>query len=222
MTFHQDFPSSTGHGNSKKRERERERKHLLKNDLFWKLEIELKKYFKRQQKPASQTLKTNKSMKKLILILIVLAAITEGCKKYEDGPLFSLRSAQNRLYGLYDLTTYTVNGVDSFNSSIDSSYSIFDFFYNDVNGVNTCKIEGVKKIDNFNNYYLFWEWHFINKNKTLKISSSYKDGYSICSGPFGTNILPEWEILRLTNTEVNMKTNFNNKEYYIELKERKK
>ena len=163
-------------------------------------------------------------MKKLILILIVLAAITESCKKYEDGSLFSFRSAKNRLYGTYDLKTYTVNGVDSLSLYKDSLGSVFSFFNNDVDGGNGCLIEGDRKDGNYT--LLYWDWQLINKNKTLSISNSYAAGYlpvnSIGTGPFGDDKLPQWEILRLTNTEVNMKTNYNNKEYYIELKEIKK
>ena len=160
-------------------------------------------------------------MKKLILILIVLAAITEGCKKYKDGPLFSLRTAENRLYGFYDLTTYTVNGVDSLSLYNDSLGGYIDFFYNDVDDVDACLLNVDRKDDIYTSYSLYWKWQLLNKNKTLSISSSIKYGYSI-GGPFGNNILPQLEILRLTDTEVNMKTNYNNKEYYIELKERKK
>ena len=159
-------------------------------------------------------------MKKLILILIVLAAITEGCKKYEDGPLFSLRSAKNRLYGNYDLTTYTVNGVDSLSLYKDSLGGYILFFYNDINDVNNCLIDGVRK-DGLSTS-LVWRWQLINKNKTLTISSSHGPDITNGTGPFGDHKLPEWEILRLTNTEVNLKTNYNNKEYYIELIERKK
>ena len=159
-------------------------------------------------------------MKKLILILIVLAAITEGCKKYPDGPLISFRSAEKRLYGLYDLTIYTVNGVDSLNLYNDSLGGYIDFFYNDVDDVNVCQISRDRKDGIYTS--LYWKWQLINKNKTLTIIYSKGSDSFIGTGPFGEDKLPQWEILRLTDTEVNMKTNFNSKGYYIELIERKK
>ena len=81
-------------------------------------------------------------MKKLILIFIVLAAITEGCKKYEDGPLISFRSVRNRLYGDYTLTKYTVNGVDSLS------------LYNDSLDI---KIHCSSRQDDSNIYFFFWK-----------------------------------------------------------------
>jgi hypothetical protein len=55
-------------------------------------------------------------MKKVILVIFVIAGISEGYKKYDEGPMFSLRSAKNRFYGNHTLTKYTVNGIDSLNS----------------------------------------------------------------------------------------------------------
>ena len=72
-------------------------------------------------------------MKKLLIILIVITAITEGCKKYEEGPCFSLRSAKKRLYGTYTLTQYTVNGVDSLSLFNDSLLSTIKIYHEDQN-----------------------------------------------------------------------------------------
>ena len=153
-------------------------------------------------------------MKKLILFIIVLAAITEGCKKYEDGPLISLRSVKNRLYGDYTLTKYTVNGVDSLSLYNDSLDLI---------------IHSHPHQDDSNIYFVFSGKNesstgfvmiciLINKNKILKALGT--SGLPIGTGPFGKDKKPEWEILRLTNKELNMKTTYNGKEYYVELVEK--
>ena len=53
----------------------------------------------------------------------------------------------------------------------------------------------------------------LGNNKTLRVDKA--NGASIGTGPFGINKTPEWEILRLTNTDIKMKTNYNGKEYEV-------
>jgi len=62
-----------------------------------------------------------------------------------------------------------------------------------------------------------WICSLIDKNKFLNAYGSA--GLSIGTGPFGIGKEPEWEILRLTNKELYMKTTYNGKEYYVELDE---
>jgi hypothetical protein len=52
-------------------------------------------------------------MKKTILIFSLLLASSLSCKKYEEGPWISFRSAYNRILGNWKVISYTVNGVDS-------------------------------------------------------------------------------------------------------------
>jgi len=165
------------------------------------------------QNKASQTSKINKPMKKLILILIVIAAITEGCKKYEDGPWISFRSPIKRLYGVYTLTKYTVNGEDSLSLFNDSLSLKFDFFYNDIDYVDLCLIGSFRKDGKWSQLYLYWK--LINDDKTLNVYKS--SGSSNGTGPFGNNKIVDWEILKLRNKKIWMKTTYNNKEYHIEL-----
>jgi len=154
-------------------------------------------------------------MKKLILLLLVITAIFTGCKKYPDGPLISLRSAKSRLYGIYTLTQYTVNGVDSLNHYYDSLSLNFHFYYEDVYGYDDCDMSGQRRDGNIST--LVWSWELTDHNKILKITSSGTNFKGWSSGPFRNNVLPEWKILRLTNKETEMETTYNGKEYFIKL-----
>lgn len=55
-------------------------------------------------------------MKKLILVICTLAFISTtlitSCKKYEDGPAFSLRTKKARIQGDWELDSYSINGDD--------------------------------------------------------------------------------------------------------------
>jgi hypothetical protein len=157
-------------------------------------------------------IKQGRIMKKLILFLIIITAIATSCKKYPDGPMFSLRTAKNRLYGYHTLTTYTVNGVDSLSHYYDSLSLNFHIYYEDVYGHDVCDMSGSRK-DGWGST-LVWEWELKDKNKFFNIISS-SGNYS--TGPFGNNRCPEWEILKLKVNDIKMKTNYNGKEYLIEL-----
>jgi hypothetical protein len=158
-------------------------------------------------------------MKKIILLLLLMAGIFESCKKYPDGPWLSMRSPLNRLYGSYTITQYNVNGVDSLSLLNDSLYNIIRFSLNENSGLNDCKINGLRNDGNISN--LIWSWKLINNDKILKVtnSSCYAGtvGWPSGTGPFLNNVLPEWELLRLTNKEVRMKSIYNNKEYIVRL-----
>lgn len=151
-------------------------------------------------------------MKKLILFLIIIAGITEGCKKYEEGPWLSLRSAKNRLYGDYTLVQYTVNDEDSLSLYNDSLCDTLKFIFDTNLDLDVCYIYGNRNDGKISS--LVWYWNLKDKNTSLVIS------YSNCSsgtGPFSDKVKPEWKILRLTTRQIKMKTIYNNKEYTIML-----
>lgn len=151
-------------------------------------------------------------MKKIILLFLILTAITEGCKKYDEGPLLSLRSAKKRVYGSYTLTQYTVNGVDSLSLFNDSLCNKLNFYFDTDWDLDVCNIYGKRKDGKISS--LGWTWELVNKNKILKVNNT------VCSsgtGPFISQAHPEWEILRLTNSELKMKTTYNSKEYLVDL-----
>jgi hypothetical protein len=151
-------------------------------------------------------------MKRFILFLIVLAGIVEGCK-YEDGPLISLRSAKNRLYGIHTLTKYTVDGLDSLSLYKDSLAIKFSLFYNDVYNLNACDIDGIR--NDGKDGSVGFRWTLKNSNKEFCIT--YSGGVK-GTGPIGKNKTSEWQILKLKSNDIKMKTTYNGKEYVIELK----
>jgi hypothetical protein len=152
-------------------------------------------------------------MKKIIFLLIIISAINEGCKKYEEGPWLSLRSAKNRFYGYHTLVKYTVDDIDSLDSYYDSLGLSFRFVHDDDNDANICIMDGARK-DGFSGD-LFWGWELSNDKKTFIIKGA--TGGSLGTGPFGINKTPEWDIVKLKRSDIIMKTFYNDKEYLIEL-----
>ena len=118
----------------------------------------------------------------------------QSCKKYEDGPLLSLRSKTARLTGEWEIT-----GGDNYSPYVDIwmefekdgdmttkvnvfypgySYYGYDYTY-------TSSIKG------------WWEW--IHNKEGLEISRHTGDGTYIYTF--------EWDITRLTNKEFNFTVN---------------
>ncbi|MFH0864639.1 MAG: hypothetical protein V1904_00485 [Bacteroidota bacterium] len=149
----------------------------------------------------------------LILFLIVTASLTEGCKKYEEGPWISFRSPVKRLYRGYTLEKYTVNGEDSLSLFYDSLGLTFQFFYNDVDYYDLCSLVDFRKDGGWSN--LYWRWRLIDSDTKLEVYSA--NGSTYGTGPFGIDKKPIWEILKFKNKKIWMKTTYNGKEYYIEL-----
>jgi hypothetical protein len=155
-------------------------------------------------------------MKKLILLLIVITALTVSCKKYPDGPLISFRTAKGRLYGFHTLTKYTVNGVDSLSRYQDSLCTTFNFNHHDDDGKDYCSMAGSRK-DGWEST-LSWTWVLEDKNKDLLVTLSGGNPHGrMCTGPFGDNICPAWQILKLYWNDIIMQTTYNGKVYLIEL-----
>lgn len=64
-----------------------------------------------------------KNRNKLVFaILIAISSITiQSCKKYEEGPQFSLRTRTERVSNNWKVENYTINGVDA--TSLVSGYT---------------------------------------------------------------------------------------------------
>jgi hypothetical protein len=156
-------------------------------------------------------------MKKTILIILVLAAAVGGCKKYEEGPLISFRSAESRIYGKHEIKSITVDGEERLNEYLDSLTRYFDFYYVEDVG-NVCHIDGVRNDGTYTSMHSTWSLK--NHNKQYKTTTSWGFPHTVCFGPIKGLVYPEWEILRLTNTEFKMKTNYEGKEYVLDLEKK--
>ena len=145
-------------------------------------------------------------MKKIILILIVIAAVAGGCikSKYEK--------TIEKICGDYTLKTYTVNGIDSLSLYKDSLGTDFNLYYfDDVDCFYVLRISGIRKDGEF--CMLDCRWRLTQDNKIFNIYKAYGQ-YG--TGPFGGNKISEWKILNL-GAEFKMITAYKGKVYLIEL-----
>jgi hypothetical protein len=153
-------------------------------------------------------------MKRIIIILIAITTIFCGCKKYEEGPCISFRSAYNRIYGEHKLIKYTVDGADSLNQLFDSLGPYFVFKYSRAANVRTCSIGGTRN-DGRQSYFV-WEWELSDSKKFIRTTVTY-DAYDYGVGIFRQKIKPDWKILKLKANDMILTTTYFSKEYLIEL-----
>ena len=59
---------------------------------------------------------------KYLVALIIISSVLTSCKKYEDGPTFSLASAELRLTNEWQVESVNTNGIDL--TALLSSYTI--------------------------------------------------------------------------------------------------
>jgi len=157
-------------------------------------------------------------VKKIILILIVITAIAQGCR-YEEGPVISLKSVRGRLLGAWKVTEFTCEGVDSlqyYNDSCGCDISFIDhkdsfderdklLFYN-------CHNSNIYNTDNF------WGRFGLPENKKF-ISISFIE-YPLSNWGvykhFGPILIDSrWEILRLTKDELKISSDVDDRNYML-------
>ncbi|GAB4300577.1 MAG: hypothetical protein Kow0068_23800 [Marinilabiliales bacterium] len=125
--------------------------------------------------------------------------------------MLSFKSKENRLTGRYNVKSFNINNADStcyfnndaftglvkiFSENDDEMGDIIDFYFVD------CIISG------------YWSWR--DNKKSIRIFHRFAD---TIIGPIGGNNIVIWDILKLTDTELVLETDYNDKRYRLELEE---
>lgn len=143
---------------------------------------------------------------KYILFFLFVAFFITECKKYPDGPCFSLRGKEARLLGSWDVETFLINDIDSISQLTRTNYPF-------------ANPEGTNYFGGHNDGKYKFENHGKNIRLTLITSSQEKTPFPITSPSTGYPVSDlSWEIQRLTYKEFWLKINYNNKEYYLKMK----
>ena len=154
-------------------------------------------------------------MKKVVFFLLILFTHA-GCKKYPDGPLISLRTKEHRLTGEWDVEYFSINGYDS------TAYLKSKPFYGkyvfskqeDSHGRKFFAVEPTSVT------HAYGSWEFTNRKEDVKISCDQTNcdtlSYTTVGAYGRLNIT--WEIRRLKDKELWLKTTYNGKEYFVKFK----
>jgi hypothetical protein len=139
-------------------------------------------------------------------IIVVGFMMLVGCNK--------TKKTLNNIYGYYTLKTYNVDGVDSLDLYVTKLGENF-YFYKDKNDTHPhLVIYKTSLWDTTGSISFIWTLN--DKNNIIEIK---QDNYIVYYGvgPFKFQITSEWNILKLENNELDMNTNYNGKNYLVEL-----
>ena len=139
---------------------------------------------------------------KIYLFLFIFLATTlfAGCKKYSDGPTISLRTKKERVTGQWRIRYFEVNGVDS---TLQISDYCYLFLGPDHSEPGTWILGCGSGF-----------WGFANKKNDIYMNKRYSNGKPL---DFIDLDSLYFQIQRLTNDDMWLKSKNLNKEYYIKL-----
>ena len=152
-------------------------------------------------------------MKKLIICLIIAITIITGCR-YKEGPMISFNSVEKRITGTWQIVEFTSDDVDSlqyYNDSCGSKMVIGGFHYPDGSPTNDPKISFVGGKKEFGGHL-----SFPKNKKEMQVFFGYPHFTVI--GPFVSDIVSYWKILKLTKNELKVSVDFDSRNYIISFK----
>ena len=139
----------------------------------------------------------------LLYMLLLVTILYVGCNGYDDGPLISLRSKDNRIIGNHKIELYEVNGIDS-TDAVDMAYSGSRY-----------EKEGFIWSDPSDDHFIvggatvgFWYWDENQEYLRMNLPGSPNGGISFPDWL-------EWKVKRLTYHELWVRTNQGNNTYFI-------
>ena len=148
-------------------------------------------------------------MKKVITSFFVISIFIFACR-YKDGPDLSLRLPETRIKGYFNLKSITVNNVEFYNAYMDSCGCGIDIGHSYTKLTSPLiELTNCKGVDTWGNFL------FSKNHKLLYIA--FDTTTMIGYGPFGSAQYSVWTIMRLTNKDLWVKTNFKNADYFVKL-----
>lgn len=155
-----------------------------------------------------------------LIIIVLLMTSFFACKKYEEGPIISLRTKMHRIAGSkedhkqWDVEYFSVDGVDSTGFLRNKpQYGKYIFSAKDQEG----NCEYVYQ-SNSTTYREWGKWNFIDKKNNLEIYYYPKPNTTPFSVGAYNATYQVWEIQRLTEKDLWLKCTYQNKEYYVKFK----
>lgn len=161
------------------------------------------------------------TLKKILLLVFISIITFDSCKKrYEDGPLISLRKPETRLQGTWEVTNYKINDVESIQYFTDSCGCSISF----------CFAGGFIYIGDENEIYFkdcnvyignsFWgHFQFEGDKNIIYIESQDIAFYFPNLKPF-CETSSRWDVLRLTNKELWIQSEYQHDTYLMKCKKK--
>ena len=151
--------------------------------------------------------------KAVLCTLISIIIAFSGCKKYPDGPAISLLSKESRITGEWDVEYFSIDGYDS--TSYLKSQTFYGKYFLSSEMEASHKLFIFKSISDDPNDNGHGLWMFLNHKESLYIN--FENYHGASTGAYRAKSVV-WEIRRLKNKELWLKTLYNGKENFIKFK----
>jgi hypothetical protein len=157
-----------------------------------------------------------KIIKAIVLFTTIIFIAGSSCKKYPDGPLINFHSKELRVLGTWDVEYYSINGYDS-TSYLKAQPYYGKYTFHAPKGDNP---GGFDLLSNNNIYATIGNWEFGNNKENLNIEQviACTSLPQFETNPYIAHYIT-WEIRRLTDSDIWLKTTFYGKEYFMKLKQ---
>jgi hypothetical protein len=145
-------------------------------------------------------------MKKIIFVLLIIAAFLGSCQSYEDGPLISFRSAKNRITGTWEIDKFYIDSIDStdyYHTKLGCELEFTDELYTTSDEIWTIKLINCNNTSN--DFKGLWEFSGDSK-EIITICFANDSNFTNIVGTFEPGLGTYWKISRLTNNEFNLST----------------
>lgn len=159
----------------------------------------------------------------LFILMLVVSFVFTGCKKYEEGPSFTLRSVKNRLTnGNWELENLTIGGVDS---TLEYRELGFEYSFQASDGL------GAKEYSYTQDYTYQGQLVEVKYGSIMftdkgdKITFQTSDTYSAYTAPlfgydYNTYNYVVWDITKLSNKEFWLETKLSSMKVSMKLKKK--
>jgi hypothetical protein len=153
-------------------------------------------------------------MKKMIILFLssILLFVNFSCK-YEEGPLISLESKFQRISGVYKMSSFCINGVESIDRYQNECNCKWRFIFDEDNDheLNLRLTNCV--IDSISGHYQFCDKGYL----LIRLDPSTPNYYCVYYDPIRSVSTILWDIRRLTTDELWLETTCNENNYYLKL-----
>lgn len=140
-----------------------------------------------------------------------------SCKKYEDGPLISLRSPLSRLLGKWEVESVSINGDDItaiYNDSCGCKFS----FHSEKHTPKYLALINCVGGFNYSGSFHFESEEYIEMFLASKYDNNVTTNDTVpVFGPLKVMITSNWVVKRLTNKSLWIDNNYNGSVYLIKL-----
>ena len=150
---------------------------------------------------------------KIQVFILLLIIVTFASCRYDEGPMLSFRTVENRVAQKFNLIEFTKNNIDVTQELADSCGESWSFLTSHESGGKSNLVLHTTTSTNIGQYEI------LSGKKNINIYIFYGTINYVGIEPFKKDVSTTWQIERLTKDEMWLSCTYNNSDYYLKFKE---